>query len=502
MQLEPDEFQKVVDVEFIRHIKQKFKIEYQMNACSKKGIVQTSKYHTYKKIRQMIKKQPTLSKDLRWEMIYNEENERNKKIKKILLQEIANNKKNRTQWLSGDLIVQLAYMYNAQLNNRPQNDDSSECDTGEYDNYTDQFIEGGKQFKQIIKDQTCGLIKMCKDHKRNKNLEFQDFKNLQEMIIGTSKAIKSINIFAEAYNKDGIYNSVSIYEVIIPLLHINCPFELNCQHCISIPTSLPIQKLQTAVFEALSKTTINDYELYVSLVEDHCILQYALPIISSFIQSNTFPLKESGDQQLIQQSSHTILISAIKFITNILRNNAVNCKEVINTPKLTEFIFKLSKFKQGEYCDPQFSTSSQIRVCSRQCLTKIQHFCGHSELLRLSYLGYIGVLASAISTAGGCGEVDYFEVLETLGFFVNFSIFNESQQQNKLSNKNTNLPLLKVLFRQSEEQLEIEGGYEELNSHLATIDNEIHERAKEAQELILKQYIGKEQKEIMKQKRK
>ncbi|KAA6389457.1 MAG: hypothetical protein EZS28_015015 [Streblomastix strix] len=97
---------------------------------------------------------------------------------------------------------------------------------------------------------------------------------------------------------------------------------------------------------------------------------------------------------------------------------------------------------------------------SRKCLDKIQISGDYQAQVQLTQLGYVGMLASTISTAGGCGETNCNNILETLSFFVNFSIFYERQQQSK---NNQNFSPLTFLLRSSKEQFEIEGGSKLLN---------------------------------------
>ncbi|KAA6358564.1 MAG: hypothetical protein EZS28_045909 [Streblomastix strix] len=99
---------------------------------------------------------------------------------------------------------------------------------------------------------------------------------------------------------------------------------------------------------------------------------------------------------------------------------------------------------------------------------------------------YIGVLVIAISTVGGSGEEEDWQIFNVLDYISRF-LSNLNKGRNRYY-KSTFPPQL-LLTHRSDEQIEEEGGNEEIDSQLINKGRNIKNKANRAQGEILNYFI-------------
>ncbi|KAA6367695.1 MAG: hypothetical protein EZS28_036778 [Streblomastix strix] len=201
------------------------------------------------------------------------------------------------------------------------------------------------------------------------------------------------------------------------------------------------------------------------LVNDHNIIPHLThPIIQFASQSQIKKetnSQEQNNQQLQESSSSISLItSSINLLNKLIQNNNNKCKEVSNITNALHSLTALSIYKIGTHISQENDLQTlALRSGSRGCLFCI-HECGdasaQSELVNINYTK---VLVIAISTASGQGEEQDDEIFYKLDRISNFiRCLNQGNQYNPI------YPPQPLLARRSDEQLEEEGGNEEIDS--------------------------------------
>ncbi|KAA6386346.1 MAG: hypothetical protein EZS28_018125 [Streblomastix strix] len=104
-------------------------------------------------------------------------------------------------------------------------------------------------------------------------------------------------------------------------------------------------------------------------------------------------------------------------------------------------------------------TALEVRHSSRQCLYSIQKCGDASAQSELVNINYAKVLVIAISTAGGHSEEEDYEIRDGLSHISSFI-------SNLNKGRYNSFPPQPLLARISDEQLEEEGGNEEIDSQL------------------------------------
>ncbi|KAA6383819.1 MAG: putative cathepsin B1 cysteine protease [Streblomastix strix] len=282
-------------------------------------------------------------------------------------------------------------------------------------------------------------------------------------------------------------------ERICPLIHINCPPQINCQQCINIPHSPGLIELKSAVYQTLSKVSWINNQFKDMLVNDHNIIPHLIPPLIQFssqyqLDKETDSQEQNNLQQSQEQSSSISLItSSLKLLENLIRNDNIY-KEVIKTPKALHSLSTLSIYKIGTHFSQQNDQQTlQVRSSSRDCLLQIYCRGDASTQTELVNARYAGALVIAISTAGGHGEEQDGEIYWGLNFI---SIFLRCLNQVRNFNA-TQFPPQPLLVRRSVEQLEEEGGNEEIESQINNKENSgnIKSQANRAKATVLNYFI-------------
>ncbi|KAA6371902.1 MAG: hypothetical protein EZS28_032572 [Streblomastix strix] len=162
----------------------------------------------------------------------------------------------------------------------------------------------------------------------------------------------------------------------------------------------------------------------------------------------------------------------------------INCQQCINIPQ-TPALIELKSAIGTHLSQENDQQTLALRSGSIKCLWYIQ-FWGdvstHSELINV---GYARVLVIAISTASGSGEEQDIEIWNGLSYLSEFIRCLNKEKQNSF-------PPQPLLAHRSDEQLEEEGGKEEIDSQLINNGHQycnIKDQANQAKGAILNYFI-------------
>ncbi|KAA6401225.1 MAG: hypothetical protein EZS28_003252 [Streblomastix strix] len=222
-------------------------------------------------------------------------------------------------------------------------------------------------------------------------------------------------------------------------------------------------------------------------------IQDATTAITSFADSYTHNKgRKSNDQS---ESESTAFISNVSYSLQLLRikiHNNKSSKPLIQIPNLFHTLVALTRFKLGTLMNEQYDRQRfQIRFWSRECLWHIQFHGDEQVQYELVKEGYGSVLSISFSTAGGSGEEDDYEIYQGLrhisDFLENLSEGNDDDFRQPI------FPNLPQLARISVEQVEEEGGNEELDVQMTNKGkgqyNNISYEANTAKGMVLNFYI-------------
>ncbi|KAA6376679.1 MAG: hypothetical protein EZS28_027791 [Streblomastix strix] len=160
-------------------------------------------------------------------------------------------------------------------------------------------------------------------------------------------------------------------------------------------------------------------------------------------------------------------------------------KEVIKTPKALHSLTTLSIYKIGTHLSQENDQQTlALKSSSIECLHYIQEYGDASAQSELVNANYTGVLVIAISTASGSVEEKDYEIYWGLDQISNF-LYNLNQGIKYL------FPPQPLLARRSDEQIEEEGGNEEIDSQLINkgISGNIKDYANRAKGATLNYFI-------------
>ncbi|KAA6371409.1 MAG: hypothetical protein EZS28_033064 [Streblomastix strix] len=162
---------------------------------------------------------------------------------------------------------------------------------------------------------------------------------------------------------------------------------------------------------------------------------------------------------------------------------------MINTPNALHSFCALTICKINIHFSQENDIQTfSVRHSSRGCLSLIWLYgdaSAHSELINARY---VGVLVIAISTAGGSGEEQNLEIRDRLDFI---SYFIRCLNKGRKSSWVPSFPTQPLLAHRSNEQIEEEGGIEEIDSQLINKGDYVHIKtdANEAKGWILNYFI-------------
>ncbi|KAA6362084.1 MAG: hypothetical protein EZS28_042389 [Streblomastix strix] len=281
-------------------------------------------------------------------------------------------------------------------------------------------------------------------------------------------------------------------ERICPLIHLNCPPDINCQLCINIPQSPALQELKSVECQSLKEVLQYNYEFIDILVNDHNIIPHLTHSIIKFASESQLDKRTNSQEQHDQQqtessSSLSLITSSLNLLERLINNDNNKCKKLINTPNALHSLISLSGYKINiHFSQENDQQTLSVRHSSRRCLGSIQFFGDASIQSELVNTRYVRVLVIAISTASGSGEEQDEEIWSGLN---NISKFLRDIHQGKQNS----FPPQPLLVRRSVEQIEEEGGNEEIDSQIINKGNffgcNIKDEANEAIGEILNYFI-------------
>ncbi|KAA6372808.1 MAG: hypothetical protein EZS28_031665 [Streblomastix strix] len=167
-----------------------------------------------------------------------------------------------------------------------------------------------------------------------------------------------------------------------------------------------------------------------------------------------------------------------------------SCKQVIQIPKFLHSLTVLSSFKHGNHSNQELDRLRKyVRSNSREYLRLIQEYGDAQVQSELVNVEYGRMMAVSFSTAGGIDEEDDDEIRSELNCICYFL-------REQLEGRNAYQPFfqpLPLLARMSAEQIEEEGGNEEIESQLNSNGNNgsIKYYTKYAKAVILNHFIDR-----------
>ncbi|KAA6391436.1 MAG: hypothetical protein EZS28_013037 [Streblomastix strix] len=285
-----------------------------------------------------------------------------------------------------------------------------------------------------------------------------------------------------------------VKERICPLIHLNCPPDIKCQQCINIPHSPALIEFQSVVFQTLVVVSMYNQEFKDILVNDHNIIPHLTnPLIqfaSEYQLDKETDSQEQHDQQQSESSSSLSLIaSSINLLSNLIYDNNNICNVVINTPNAIHSLITLFGYNINIHFSQQnFQQSLSVRHNSRWCLYQIHKYGDASAQTEFVNARYVRVYAISICTASGSVEDEDDEI--NFGLF-NFSEFLRDLHQGRYISWLPQFPPQPLLARRVVEQIEEEGGNEEIDSQQNNkgFGGDIKNSANEAKGRILNYFI-------------
>ncbi|KAA6365424.1 MAG: hypothetical protein EZS28_039049 [Streblomastix strix] len=177
-----------------------------------------------------------------------------------------------------------------------------------------------------------------------------------------------------------------------------------------------------------------------------------------------------------EQSESESTPSITDFVTNLhqLNGQIGYCqlyKQVIQFPKILQSLVALSLYKVGSHIDLDVDRyRMQVRSISRRCLGEIRCKGDEQDQTELVNIGYGRVISLSFSTAGGVCEEQDKEISNGL-WEISMILIPLHEEENYPQSSFRQLPLL---ARRTEEQIEKEGAYEEIDAQMNNNGNDGH----------------------------
>ncbi|KAA6369969.1 MAG: hypothetical protein EZS28_034504 [Streblomastix strix] len=194
-------------------------------------------------------------------------------------------------------------------------------------------------------------------------------------------------------------------------------------------------------------------------------IQVIAKAIISFTDSYTYNKQGKRNEQSEFESTLQLayIVSTLQSLENQIQyNNAL--KQIIKTKKLLKSLIALTKFRLGTHIDLDVDRQRlEVRSGSQRCLSWIQ--CKGDEQIQTELInnGYGRVISIQISTAGGIGEEQDWEIFNG---FIQISNFLRALHQGRNNYYQPSFQPLPLLARRSEEQIEEEGANEEIEAQM------------------------------------
>ncbi|KAA6400228.1 MAG: hypothetical protein EZS28_004245 [Streblomastix strix] len=224
-------------------------------------------------------------------------------------------------------------------------------------------------------------------------------------------------------------------------------------------------------------------------MESDYLIQNAANAIISFTDSYTKIKqgKQNEQQKSDSISSLTEISSCLKSINDQIRNINTS-KQVIQIPKIHQSLSTLSLYKVGNHIGQEIDRQIfTVRSSSRDCLSSIRFFGDEQVQSELVNQGFGRMICISFCTAGGVGEEQDEEIEHGLYRIYRFL---KDLHEGRYYRKHISQPL-PLLVRNTEEQIEEEGAYEEIEAQMKNKGyyGEIKCRANDAKAVTLNHFI-------------
>ncbi|KAA6398955.1 MAG: hypothetical protein EZS28_005521 [Streblomastix strix] len=289
------------------------------------------------------------------------------------------------------------------------------------------------------------------------------------------KDTKKFNSNNDTFLSTYLYQDNKLNRKIAELIHINCPEYLNCgSKRIKMNESKMCLGLQVFAFNQLNQLQARNSQLFVSLNKQHNFTEHLIKIVIDFANANKFyqsQYEEEEENMYIDCTSQAhnavILLCAL---LNINDNDYNTMKQI---PELISSLFKFSKcknikFAQLFFMDQSDKTEQELAQYGLTCLRQIIDNGDKAALESISNQSFVNQTIDIIGIAGGHGAQDDNVIVSGLQNIISFFNFlhRGRQTQNvpvQMKQKQSQSLQLNILhLKQSEEQLEAEGGTEEI----------------------------------------
>ncbi|KAA6401734.1 MAG: hypothetical protein EZS28_002741 [Streblomastix strix] len=198
-------------------------------------------------------------------------------------------------------------------------------------------------------------------------------------------------------------------------------------------------------------------------MESDLEIQNAARAIVSFTDSYVQNKQRKQKEQSESKPSLAYIISTLQSLRDQIQDNKT-CKSVTQIQKLLRSLTTLACYKIKIHFNKDIDRQRlNIRSCSRRCLRDIQWYCDAQIQKLFVNIGYGRVMFISLSTAGGIGEEQDKEIYNGLQ---HIHLFFSSLHQGKNNQGQSSFQPLPLLARRTEEQIEEEGGNEELEAQM------------------------------------
>ncbi|KAA6399843.1 MAG: hypothetical protein EZS28_004628 [Streblomastix strix] len=190
-------------------------------------------------------------------------------------------------------------------------------------------------------------------------------------------------------------------------------------------------------------------------------IQDVTSAVISFANSYTLIKERKQNEQSESESTSSLtnIISCLKSLKSQFQNDNKR-KELIQTPNLIRSLAVLACYKHNIHLNEEYNQQTlSIRFNSRNCLSWIHYYGNALNHAQLVNIKYAGMLVIVISTAGGQGEEYDNEINDTLIYIQQFL-----DNLHLGGNYSPYFSPQHKLARRSEEQIEEEGGIEEIEA--------------------------------------
>ncbi|KAA6375289.1 MAG: putative polyubiquitin Ubi4 [Streblomastix strix] len=312
----------------------------------------------------------------------------------------------------------------------------------------------GKIFATIISQ----FLKKFKQNIGKKQIQQNKWNNEKEKsLIQVTQTLQSLGkLIRDRQNKDYLDEKFHLLDIIIPLIHVNCPPKLGCTQTFSLPKESPTTlQFHCAVYEALNGFAIDYRTIHMILEEQNQTDKHSIPLI---IACTNF-LKDQ-----YSKSTHTIIdIRTLPSVAGILSTffNIIQfwdkSQKTVSNLELVIALVQLSNLgRRGTGFKINEREEIYIRQWSNQCLYELLKGSDNKMMNQiLIEQRYIQNLIEDIEIAGGI-RLDVNKIYASLENIQKFFNIIESGRSKGVSKMN--------ILQSFNESVEQDGGMEEIES--------------------------------------